>query len=180
MKKNLLTIIILAFQVVQVAMLGLLLFSVMSTNSKTAKIVADIADAIELEKAGGTGGGASPEGTVALADQETYVIAGEDKLMVPLRIGADGNQHYLQAEVQLLVNKTHEDYEKYGTAAQLDAFKSRIKTVTMDTLQNYTIEQAQDIALRGEIANAVLAALQNLYEGSQFIYKVEFPSFIPS
>ena len=36
MKKNLLTIIILAFQIVQVAMLGLLLFSVMSTNSKTA------------------------------------------------------------------------------------------------------------------------------------------------
>ena len=180
MKKNLLTIIILAFQVVQVAMLGLLLFSVMSTNSKTAKIVADIADAVELEQSGGNAGGASTVETLALADQETYVIAGEDKLMVPLRIGQDGNQHYLQAEVQLLVNKTHEDYEKYGTAAQLDAFKSRIKTVVTDTLQNYTIDQAQDVALRPEIANAVMKALQNLYEGSEFIYKVEFSSFIPS
>ena len=180
MKKNLLTILILAFQIVQVAMLGLLLFSVMSTNSKTAKIVSDIADAVELDKSGGTGGGSAPGAAVALADQEIYVIAGEDKLMVPLRISTDGNQHYLQAEVQLLINKTHEDYEKYGTAAQLDAFKSRIKTVATDTLQNYTIEQAQDVALRAEMASAVLRALQTLYEGSGFIYKVEFSSFLPS
>ena len=180
MKKNLLTIIILAFQVVQVAMLGLLLFSVMSTNSKTAKIVSDIADAIELDKAGGNAGGSSGAVTLSLADQETYVIAGEDKLMVPLRISTDGNQHYLQAEVQLLINKTHEDYEKYGTPAQLDAFKVRIKTVVTETLQAYTIEQAQDIAQREAISESVLKALQNLYEGSDFIYKVQFSSFLPS
>ena len=180
MKKNLLTIIILAFQVVQVAMLGLLLFSVMSTNSKTAKIVADIADAVELEKAGGTGGGTAPGAVVSLDDTETYTLAGEDKLMVPLRIGTDGNQHYVQAEVLLSVNKTHADYEKYGTAAQLDAFKPRIKGVVQGAIENYTIEEAQDIAKRSEIANAALQALHSMYEGSDFIYKVEFSSFLPS
>ena len=180
MKKNLLTILILAFQIVQVAMLGLLLFSVMSTNSKTAKIVSDIADAVELDKSGGTGGGSAPGAAVALADTETYTLAGEDKMTIPLRISTDGQQHYVQAEVILSVNKTHSDYATYGAPAQLDAFKSRIKGVIQETIMNYTIEEAQDTAKRTEILSAVRNALHTMYEGSDFIYKVDFASFLPS
>ena len=53
MKKNLLSIIILALIVVNIAMTGFMLLSVMTTNSQTAKLVSDIAAALELETSGG-------------------------------------------------------------------------------------------------------------------------------
>ena len=57
MKKNLLSIIILALLVVNLAMNGFMLLSVMTTNSQTAKLISDIAAALELEASGGAGGG---------------------------------------------------------------------------------------------------------------------------
>lgn len=184
MKKNLLTIIILALQIVQVAMLGFILLSVMSTSSKTAAVVSDIASALELEQAGGTGGGSAPGAAVALADTESYYINGDDKLMVQLMVNpatGDGKTHYAQVEVALSINKTHEDYAAYGAPAQLDAFKERIKGAISGAIQNYTLEQVNDINLRNtEVKDAALQALHTLYEGSDFIYDLTFTSFLPS
>ena len=57
MKKNLLSIIILALLVVNLGMTGFMMLSVMTTNSKTAKLISDIAAALELEANGGNSGG---------------------------------------------------------------------------------------------------------------------------
>ena len=57
MKKNLLSIIILALLVVNIGMTSFMLLSVMTTNSKTAKLISDIAAALELEANGGNTGG---------------------------------------------------------------------------------------------------------------------------
>ena len=96
-------------------------------------------------------------------------------------VNGDGKTHYAQVEVSLSINKTHADYEKYGTAAQLDAFKERIKGAISGAIQNYTLEQVNDINLRNtEIKDAALQALHTLYEGSDFIYDLTFTSFLPS
>ena len=49
MKRNMLSILILALLVVNLAMNAFMLLSVMTTNNKTAKIISDISAALELE-----------------------------------------------------------------------------------------------------------------------------------
>ena len=49
MKRNMLSILILALLVVNLVMNAIMLLSVMSTNSKTAKIISDVATALQLE-----------------------------------------------------------------------------------------------------------------------------------
>ena len=71
MKKNLLGILILGLTFVNIIISGITMFTVMTTNQKTAKVVSDVANAISIDM--GTG---SSEGEVAQAvpieDIETY------------------------------------------------------------------------------------------------------------
>ena len=75
MKKNLLGILILGLTFVNIIISGITMFTVMTTNQKTAKVVSDVANAISIDM--GTG---SSEGEVAQAvpieDIETYSIPG--------------------------------------------------------------------------------------------------------
>ena len=55
MKKNLISVIILALLVVNIVLTGIMMASVLSTNKKTASLVTDVASAINLELEGGWG-----------------------------------------------------------------------------------------------------------------------------
>ena len=52
MKKNLLSIVILALLIVNLVLTSIMMFSVMSTNKKTAAVVTDIASVLQLELGG--------------------------------------------------------------------------------------------------------------------------------
>ena len=56
MKKNLISIVILALLIVNIVLTSIMMFSVMSTNKKTAALVGDVAAAISLELGTGEGG----------------------------------------------------------------------------------------------------------------------------
>ena len=49
MKKNLISIVILALLIVNIVLTAIMMFSVTSTNKKTAALVTDIASAISLD-----------------------------------------------------------------------------------------------------------------------------------
>ena len=55
MKRNLLSILILALLLVNTILTGVMMFSLATTNAKTAKLISDISAAMKLEQAGGTG-----------------------------------------------------------------------------------------------------------------------------
>ncbi len=91
MKKNLLSVVILALLVVNLILTGIMMFSCVSANKKTAALVNDIASVLDLEL---TGGGANAEevAAVSVADTEIYNIA--DAMTVALRPSEDGKEHY--------------------------------------------------------------------------------------
>ncbi|SFB66795.1 flagellar basal body-associated FliL family protein [Butyrivibrio sp. YAB3001] len=178
MKKNLLSIIILALLVVNIGMTAFMLLSVMTTNSQTAKIISDIASALELEASGGAGGGftASASGTVAPSNIATFGFTGDDKLTINLKPGEDGKSHYMLVEVVFSMNTAAADYATYGTEESLSSMKELVKGKITTVLSNYTIEtlQADDTAAKEEILDQV----QELYGGSTFIYEVTFSSVL--
>ena len=171
MKKNLLSIIILALLVVNLAMTGFMMLSVMTTNSQTAKLISDIAAALELEASGGSGGGfsGSASGTVAVTNIATFGYTGDDNLTISLKPGTDGKTHYMVADVVFSMNTAHADYATYGTEDSLAGMSDLVKAKVIDILSAYTMEELQaDLTPAKE---AVLEAVQELY-GSNFIYEV--------
>ena len=171
MKKNLLTIIILAFQVVQVVILGFILLSLMTTNSKAVTVLNDVAAAFELEQAGGLGGGVDPTSVnqdVALTDRMTHPVNNGEAMTITLAMGSDNKQHYAQVTLDLLMDATNPDYATYsGLLASLD---SSIDSVVQTVVGKYTydnVTQSQE-AIRQEI----LQELWSLFEDTTFIFNI--------
>ncbi|MBE5840187.1 Flagellar basal body-associated protein FliL [Butyrivibrio sp. INlla18] len=171
MKKNLLSIIILALLVINLAMNGFMLLSVMTTNSQTAKLISDIAAALELEASGGAGGGFSNSnsGTVGVANIATFGYTGDNNLTISLKPGADGKTHYMLADVVFSMNTAAQDYATYGSSESLASMSDLVKAKVIDVLSSYTMEELQ--ADMQTAKDQVLEAVQELY-GSNFIYDV--------
>ena len=178
MKKNLLSIIILALLIVNLGMTGFMLLSVMTTNSQTAALISDIAAALELEANGGTTGGfsGSASGNVAVTDVATFGYTGDDKLTINLKAGEDGKSHYMVVEVVFSRNKASADYATLGTEDQLASMKELVKSKVTNTLASYSLEELQSGS--DEIAReTILEEVQELF-GSNFIYDVSFSSVL--
>lgn len=173
MKKNLLSIIILALLVVNIGMNAFMLLSVLTTNSQTAKLISDIAAALELEASGGNGGGfsGSASGVVDVANIATFGFTGDDKLTINLKPSADGKSHFMLVEVVFSMNTASEDYAAYSESidGMIDLVKGKVTTV----LSSYTMEELQlDDTKAKEL---ILEQVQELFN-SNFIYEVTFSS----
>ena len=95
MKKNLISVIILALLIVNIALTAIMMFSVTGASKKTAALVDDIATVLDLELA-------SKEGkpAVAMTDTETYSIS--DSMTVPLKKSeGDDKDHYCIVSITL-------------------------------------------------------------------------------
>lgn len=166
MKKNLMSVVILALLVVNLILTGIMMFSCVSANKKTAALVNDIASVLDLEL---TGGGSNTEevAAVSVADTEIYNIA--DAMTVALRPSEDGKEHYCMCEVSFSMNKTHEDYETMSP--MVAAQESKIRSIIIGVIGGYTKEEAQ--ANQKAIENAILEQVQQMF-GSNFIYEAYF------
>lgn len=166
MKKNLMSVVILALLVVNLILTGIMMFSCVSANKKTAALVNDIASVLDLEL---TGGGSNTEevAAVSVADTEIYNIA--DAMTVALRPSEDGKEHYCMCEVSFSMNKTHEDYETMSP--MVAAQESKIRSIIIGVIGGYTKEEAQ--ANQKAIEDAILEQVQQMF-GSNFIYEAYF------
>ena len=166
MKKRLLSVVILALLVVNLILTGIMMFSCVSANKKTAALVNDIASVLDLEL---TGGGSNTEevAAVSVADTEIYNIA--DAMTVALRPSEDGKEHYCMCEVSFSMNKTHEDYETMSPMVATQ--ESKIRSIIIGVIGGYTKEEAQ--ANQKAIESAILEQVQQMF-GSNFIYEAYF------
>lgn len=170
MKKNLLSVIILALLVVNLVLTSVMMFSVMSTNQKTAVLVGDIASALALDFSDPAA--EEQEVEVSVADTATYRF--EDQLNITLKDDGDGKTHYMMTSVSFSMNKKDKAYKKYGEniAEQADLLKSSVYSV----VSNYTLDDLR--ADNNEAAaREILEQIQEMYD-SEFIYKVSFIDFM--
>lgn len=163
MKKNLLTVLILALIIVNIVLTSVMMFSMMSTNKKTAELVTNIATVLNLEL--------TPPGSEGVEEQislqNTAVYNMSNSLTLLLKSGEDGKTKYLMCDVALSMNIEHEDYETYG-ATMADKEKL-IEDAIGTVISNHTAEEYQQDP--ESIKAEILKAIQNLFQ-SDFIYKV--------
>jgi len=165
MKRNLLSIIILALLVVNIVLSAIMMVSVSSASKKTASLVADIATIVGIEINGLPDSNLTP--TVSMADTAVHNVEGE--LTIPLKKGEDGEDHYAVGSVSLSMDSKNKDYKKYSeTMADMDGI---IKDIVFAVMCNYTVDEARTNS--EPIKQEILKKIQERFD-STFIYGVSY------
>ncbi len=165
MKKNLLTVLILALVIVNIVLSSIMMVSVISANKKTAELVGSVASALNLEMAvPGSEGEAEP--VVSLEDTEVYALP--EALMIPLS-SADGGTVYFIFELSLSMNSKGDGYKKLGENITSGSYDTLIKDCVNSVVSTHTEEECRNDF--ESIRNEILQAIQTMLD-YDFVYKV--------
>lgn len=175
MKKNLISIIILALLIVNIVLTAIMMFSVVGTSRKTAALVDNIATALSLELSGSAEGEQEEKVEIPMDDIATYDIV--DKMTIPLQVevevDANGNEkeeaHYFIATVTLSMNTKDKGYKKYGET--ISERESLIKSEITDVISQRTVDEMR--SSQDEVRQEILTRIQELFD-SEFIFNVTF------
>lgn len=162
MRKNILTVIIMAMCLVNLVLSAVLIFVMVPTANKSIKLINKVAQIIDLELE-------SPENNIenlSVSDIETYMI--EERLTCRLA-NSDDKDHYAVLYLSLSLNKTHDDYEKLQP--YIAQYENNIKEIVTDEFAKFSIDEVVD--KKDKIKDQVLVRIQELFK-SDFIINVSF------
>lgn len=172
MKKNLLTIVILALLIVNLILTSIMMFSVMSTNKKTGAVVSDIASILQIELGTDAEGTASHQ--VSLEDTATFDLTND--LTISVGKDAQGKDHFAMVNISISMDTKSDGYKKFGE--NIADRESLIIGVVTDVISGYSVDELEPF--KEQIREEILKGLQQKFDGSDFIYDVTFTKLIPS
>lgn len=162
MKKNLLTILILALGILNMILTAVIVFAVVPTTMRTNVLISKVASSIQLELEGSKN---SDESKIDLDDIETYNI--EEKMTINLKNSPNSSKsHFASVTVSLSVNEKSKDYSKLNDS--ISAHENAIKEIIRDQFVNYTKEQVTSNEYKEEIKSDILLKIQEHFN-SDFI-----------
>mgnify|MGYP003419905157 FL=1 len=172
MKKNLLTIIIIALLIVNIVLTGIMMISMMGTNKKTADLVSDIAAVLNLEL-----GVEEEEEVVEIPMSQQFIWNLTDKLEIPLQsediVDVNGNitgkkDHYIVFEtIAFSLDTEAKGYKEYGE--NIANYESMVRDAVTSTVSKHTIDDCRNDF--DTIRKDVLEAVRALFD-EEFIYNV--------
>ena len=167
MKRNLLSIVIMALVLVNTILTVIMMVSVVGMANKTTALVNGISEALSLEIESQYGSG-SPS-SVPMTNIVVYTIP--DSMTIPLaeNPNGDGQPHYCLLEVSFSINNQSDGFKTYG--ADLSAQESLIKDEIYSVVSKYTIEEAK--TSQDMMKEQILERVQQMY-ASDFIFNVSF------
>lgn len=164
MKKNLISVIILALLIVNIVLTAIMMFSVTGTARKTSALVDNITRALNLEL---TARGDAGKTSIPMSDIATYDI---EEMTIELRQSeGDDKQHYFVGAITLSMNTKDKDYKTYGE--EMASRESLIKSEITDVIANYTAEEARSD--QDAIKSEILERIQTMFD-SEFVFNVAF------
>lgn len=169
MKKNLLLVVVMALVLVNIIMTAIMMVSLMGTNKKTAKIIADIATVLSLEI--DTGDGEEGEEVVTMADQKMWNLDGQ--MTIPLK-SEDGKNHYVVFEISFSMNSKSEGYKTYGEG--ITEYESQVKDKISQIVSKHTITDcAEDF---DTIRQEILLGVRGMFEDPKFIHDIAISGIV--
>lgn len=170
MKKNLLSILVLALVLVNVILSAVMMFSVISTNKKTAALVNSVASILNLEMPQP----GEEEKVVPMSDLAFWNLEG--KMIIPLKKaeGETGKTSYLVLEgVAFSMNTKEKGYKTYGEDVAAGSYASVIKDEITNVVSEHTADECANNF--DGIRNEILKSVQDLFD-KDFIYSVAISS----
>lgn len=166
MRKNILTVIILAMCLINIVLSAVLIFVIVPAANKSFALVNKVAQIIDLELE-------SPDTAntnIAVSDIETYLI---DERLTCLLAKSDSNDHYAVFYMSLSLNKTHEDYEELKQ--YIKQYENDMKEIVSDEFAKYNLEEAK--IMKDKIKDQVKIRIQELFQ-SDFIINISFGNIL--
>ena len=163
MKKNLMTVIILALVFSNFVLTAIMMFTIVPTTQKANELITKVCEAIDLELNSGAATGLSnlPVDQIAI-----YNVSGGQTMTINL---ADGD-HYALVAVSLSINKESQRYKDSATTI-LEEQESIVKNTINQIIRQYSKEELlkNDQKAKDEICKS----LQKTY-GTDYIVGVNF------
>ncbi|MCR4694214.1 MAG: flagellar basal body-associated FliL family protein [Pseudobutyrivibrio sp.] len=171
MKKNLITVIILALVVVNLVLTVLLCVSIIPETKKANELIVKVCDAIDLDlQAGDTAGSLS----VDVKDMVNYPVKGGETLTINLADSGDGSAHYAVLGISLSLDSTNEEYANLGDGAgNLTDYDSVITDTINKVVSSHTLEDMKNS--EAVVKEEILEELQTLFKNA-VIVRVNFSS----
>ena len=139
MKKNLMSVIILALVFANFVLTALLMFTVLPETKKANKMIEDVCNAVDLELNSGAATGLS---NTSIDKIKAYTVNGGEKMTMSFANGDDNKQHFLVATISLSMNTESENFKTYGESiAEKDSI---IKSSITDIVHKYTMDEFEE------------------------------------
>lgn len=164
MKKNLMSVLILALVLVNLVLTGILTITILPQTKKANELITSVCSAISLELESGD---ASKGSTIPMKQIGTYSIA--DAMNINLKRGTDGETHFVALTASISMDKKNAGYKSYGE--KINEKESIIKDTINTVVSQYTLEEFE--ADRQAVKDEILSELQNQFD-SDFIIAVNF------
>lgn len=164
MKKNILTIIIMAITLINTVLLAILIFVIVPTSNKTNQLVTKVASIVDLELED------IQAEEVSVADIVTQKY--EEKLTIKLN-SSSSDPHYAILYVSLAMNSKNEDYEVLKEKVAEN--ENPVLEIVTEEFAKYTIDNVEDY--KEDIRKQVLTRVQELFQ-SDFIINVSFGNVV--
>jgi flagellar FliL protein len=169
MKKNILTIIILATTLINMTLMIVMLFVFLPNVKQTNNLITKVAQTVDLELENVV----VKEDKVSISDIEPYKPTDASGLTINLKKEpGDNKTHYAAVKWSLVLNKNHKDFSKMNPL--VEANEGRIKEIIRTEVEKYTINTVNKETIKDD----VLKILQDDVFGSDFIISVSFSDFV--
>lgn len=167
MKKNLLSVLVLALVLVNVILSAVMMFSVLSTNKKTAALVNSVASILNLETEK-TGGEEQQE--VPMSDLAFWNLEGKMTILLKNVEGDDGKPHYIILDgVAFSMNTKEKGYKTYGEDVIAGNYASVIMDQITSVVSEHTVEECTNDF--DSIKDEILKEVKTLFD-KDFIYGI--------
>ncbi len=175
MKKNLVSVLILALVMANLVLTAMLAFTIIPQTKKSNELIDKVCAAISLDLESGSGG-ASAALDIPMENIESYSIA--DNFTVGLQKssaeeGGDGEQHYAVFSVGLSMNTKSSGYKTYKGAEGLTEKEPIIRDRINTIVSSYTMEEFKEDNYQ-VVKDEILVALQEMFDDPEFIIAVNF------
>lgn len=173
MKKNLITVLILAISIINLVFNILLVFVFMPSTTKVNKLITAISTVLDIELASQGG----DENSFDISNIETFKVAQGESGVTLVNLASDGSGeiHMVQYGLSINIDKTSEDYAKISESMQTST--AMINEIASDIISEYTYVQVIDVSVKKQIRERILTSLRETFN-TECIYSVSFYDWV--
>lgn len=167
MKKNLMSVFIMALVFVNVVLSAVIMITLVPSAKKTNQLIETICTAIDLELNSGKVRNSS---TIPVDQMDVVTLTGDDPVTYTLR-KTDSELHVCVTTVSITLDKEHEDYQtKQPLVAERNVL---LREIISNTFLKYTYEEVASTDGQEKIREQILEQMRDLFD-SNFIVAVNF------
>ena len=170
MKKNLMSVLILALVLANLVLTAILMISVVPQTKKANELITKVCSAIDLELEGGKDNSAL---NIPMERIETVSLNEGQTMTINLKTGDDGEAHHAVISVSLALDNKSDGYKTYG-AAGISAKADLIKDEVNKIVGSHTIEEMRES--QSDVQDEILGRLRRMFD-SDFIVSEAFPTY---